>query len=641
MRRFGVRFAATVCFLGVTLLLWRTTSQAISLDKEGDIKLGVRTYVNARVGTENTHDGVPLDTGGSAVTRKPVDVTTSATFPHSDAGHLRQNRFFIEAELNHDLTRLLKEGVGPLSLLNELPFKFKSLSYHLTFRGEGEGLYDWGPNEYSTAVEFNKLLRVPPAIAGQTIVDVPSNRHRLRKLGTDRERLFQAYLESNVGNLFLRTGRQILSWGETDAFQLLDHINPIDSSFGGFLIGLDERRIPLDMVLANYYLGNFGPVSDAYLEGYAAIDNKVGYYPGTPAGSPWALPSLGNPSNAAQSIATQPARTINNTRGGFLLKFNALNTTFSLAHYYTYFDTPSLQVRTRRGPNGVGTVFPVPFNDGLPCGAPGPKVCSGGANAGAACFSNSGCPGGTCVPSSNMCGYPARAVQSAPKVQVSGATASFALPKLYSVLRSEVAYFKDEPSFSQGQLDPFIFTDPKNNPGDTSTGGRRLRDSFNTVIGWDMNQWIRFLNPNETFTFSTQFFYKHIIGGGGSNIFNADGTLNKDREVLPIELTLIGPPGILHNSRVEPVFIRQPTNQYLQTLAIFTSYRSGTINPAMVFFYDWGGGLVYQPSVVFTRDPFRFAIDYSIIDSHIYKGASGVSLLKDRDNIQFRFEYVI
>jgi hypothetical protein len=33
-------------------------------------------------------------------------------------------------------------------------------------------------------------------------------------------------------------------------------------------------------------------------------------------------------------------------RGGFLLKFNAFDATFSLAHYYTYFDIPALQVST-------------------------------------------------------------------------------------------------------------------------------------------------------------------------------------------------------------------------------------------------------------------------------------------------------
>src|SRR5262249_13593724 len=144
----------------------------------------------------------------------------------------------------------------------------------------------------------------------------------------------------------------------------------------------------------------------------------------------------------------------------------------------------------------------------------------------------------------------------------------------------------------------------------------------------------------QTFFISTQFFYKHIKNAAGDRMFNADGSPNPDREVLPIELDLIQRAATL-GQRVEPLFIRQPKDQFLQTLAIFTSYRSGTINPAMVVFYDWGGGFVYQPGVTFSRDPFRLSIDYSLIDSHIYKGGSGVSLLKDRDNVQFRFEYVI
>src|SRR5436305_1363509 len=101
LRGYGVVCLATVCMVG-----WISRSEAISLDSDGDIKFGARTYVNARVGTENTHDGVPLAPDPS--------ISTTATFPHSNAGHLRQNRFFLELELNHSLGRLVKEGVGPL-----------------------------------------------------------------------------------------------------------------------------------------------------------------------------------------------------------------------------------------------------------------------------------------------------------------------------------------------------------------------------------------------------------------------------------------------------------------------------------------------------------------------------------------------
>lgn len=595
----------------VCVILRPYAGGAISLDENGDIKFGARTSVNARVGTENTHDGIlPVGTGGQTVV---------GTFPHSDGGNLRQNRLFLELEINHDLDRLVQRGVGPLTLLTALPVKIKGLAYHFTFRGEGESLYDWGPTCYSTATEFRRAAEHTPIFPGSITppaIDVAGDRQRLRHLGTDRERLFQAYVEAYAGRLFLRLGRQVLSWGETDGFQLLDHINPLDSSFGGFLISLDERRVPLDMALANYYIGDIGPASEIHLEGFAAIDNKVGYVPGSVKGSAWTLPGLGALSNTTLSISEAPARTVENTRGGVQLRFNALDATFGVAHYYTYFDTPAVQVFTPKG--GIGNRFP----DGLPC-ADG---------------------------SGNDCGYLIHAVQTAPKVQVSGVSTTFALPQFYSVFRGEVAYFKDEPAFTQGQLDPFLFYFKQ--PGRKlvfprgTTGGRRLSDSINAVVGLDTNQWIRFLNANQTFFISTQFFYKHINHAAGHRVFLADGTLNPDREVLPIPQNVVVVPAIpkstpLNGVRVEPLFIQQPADQYLQTFFIGTSYHSGVINPSLTVFYDWGGALLYQPAVTFSRDPFRFAIDYSIIDAHSPKGGSGVSLLKDRDNVQFRLEYVI
>ena len=613
MRRSRLRAWGGVCLAVVSLHVCRGTGWAISLDTDGDLKLGARFYVNARVGTEDTHNGVPIS---SSRLRPPVvTVSNSATFPYSPAGHLRQNRGFIEVELNHNLDRLVRENVGPFSLLNDLPFKIKGLAYNATFRGEGDSLYDWGPREYSTASQFYETAKAQndSAIAThQTVVNVSAARERLRHLGTDRERLFQAFLEGNVGNLFVRIGRQNLSWGETDAFQLLDHINPIDSSFGGFLISLDERRVPLDMLVTNYYLGDKGPFTEAHIESFVAIDNEVGYYPGTPAGSPWALPGFGAPSNTTETFVLRPATTINNARGGVQLKFNALDATFGLAHYYTYFDTPTVEVQT--SPANTPPSPPLKaFQEGLPCARAGTD-----------------------------CGYIAHAFQRAPKVQVSGGSTTFALPQWYSVVRGEVAYFMGEPAFTQGEIDPFLFTN-------AHSGGTREKNSINAVVGFDTNQWIRALNANQTFFISTQFFFKHIQNAAGSRIYNCDKsgkcTPNPDREVLPVELDLVDfrlPPPLQSSIKnIEPVFISQPTYQYLQTLFIGTSYRSGTINPGMTFFYDWGGSFLYQPSITFSRDPFRFAIDYSIVDAHIYKGGSGISLLKDRDNVQFRVEYVI
>lgn len=644
MARSGLRFRRVVGLAVAVLALAKTPSGAITLDKEGDIKLGVRTYVNARVGTENTHSGPPVTADGL---KSPDHVLLAqGTFPRSEAGHLRQNRGYIEAELNHDLTRLIKQNVGPFSLLNDLPFKVKRLEYHATFRGEFDGLYDWGPREYSTATEFFKVRAANNPISfvhtekdkpgGQEVVDVAEARDILRKHTTNRQRLFQLYANADFGRMFVRIGRQILSWGETDGFQLLDHINPLDSSFGGFLIPLDERRVPLDMVLGNLYLGDFGPISEMYLEGFAALSNEVGYIPGTPAGSSWALPGLGAPSNATFVFAVAPPATLRNFRGGLQLKFNAFDATFSLAHYYTVFDTPALQLIIHPYPPFIPGQGKSPlhglltaFNDGGICG-PG-----------------SGADPGTC-------GTPVHTFETAPQVQVSGATTTFAVPSLYSVVRSEVAYFKDEPAFTQGQLDPFLFQGVNGNPLPltppaqyNTTGGRRLRDSFNAVVGVDANQWIRFLNPNQTFLISTQFFYKHILDparGGPIMVKNANGIFvpNPDREVLPVQISSWSPRlGGSAQPGLGPIFVGQPSNQFLQTLFIGTSYHSGEVSPGVTIFYDWGGAFLYQPSLTLSRDPFRFIIDYSVIDAHSYKGGSGVSLLKDRDNVEFRLEYVI
>ena len=87
--------------------------------------------------------------------------------------------------------------------------------------------------------------------------------------------------------------------------------------------------------------------------------------------------------------------------------------------------------------------------------------------------------------------------------------------------------------------------------------------------------------------------------------------------------------------------LAQPVDQFLQTLLIATSYMSGQISPNLTLAYDWSGAWLVQPQVTFSRDPFRFTFAYSFLDARHLKGASGISLLRDRDNVLFQFEYVI
>lgn len=684
MARRGLRVWGLTCFVAASVALVGSRSHAASIDENGEISLGLRTYVNARVGTQSTFNTFNLGDRGDG--RADI-LQKSKTFPYSPAGHLRQNRYFLELEWKHELKRLQKEGFGPLGLLNELPFRVRNLRYGVTFRAEGDGLYDWGPSEYRTAEQWRECpdnsvkgclsanpatgygwetdpTKVDPRIAASNARHIQKLRRILRNDGgVHRERLFQAYVEADIGSrLWFRLGRQILSWGETDAFRLIDNINPIDSSFGGFLVPLDERRVPLDMLRMTLRTGDIGPMYDTFFEFYGAVDNAVGYAPGTPAGSPWALPNTGVPGTNTKSIRENPSRNFSDMRGGGRFVFNIGDGTFSLAHYYTYMDIPAVQT----------SVKPYFFNKkaGDPLNPEQAQLFA--------------------FPTSDGdYRYSVQAIQRAPLTQITGATMTFALPDLYSILRGEFAYFHDEARFTQQQLDPFIYHyygryrdlgTPNaegyrfvqddtadfgqlpaslltracdalalgvNNGVDPSlcrtTGGRRLGDSIKLAVGWDMNQFIRFLNPHQSFFISTQFFYQRLLGAADRVPFADSERLVTGGEVLPVTEydTYIPQSAFSTLGAVEPSLIRQPTNTFLHTLLITTNYRSGTVVPSFVFFYDWGGAMVFVPSLQLIQDPFRFGVEYSILEASRLKGGSGVSLVRDRDTIQFRIEYVI
>jgi Protein of unknown function (DUF1302) len=594
-------------------------AHAAALDEKGEITLGVRTYTAARIGSEDTNISIVDPTGIRQTYR-------SLTFPVSAAGHLRQSRYFVEAEFRQKLDRLIREGFGPLQLLNDLPFKMRNVKYTLVFRGEYDGVYDYGPAEYRTAYQYYNERLIPP-FSGNT-ADVGAARQNLRNVASHRERLFQAFVEADVDKLYLRFGRQILAWGETDAFRLLDNINPVDNSFGGFLIPLDERRVPLDMLRASYSIGQlpFLPFYEMFVEGYAAIDNAVAIDPGIPNGSPWQLPNL-LPSATLVTRKDLPPANFAHTRGGFQLKFNTPmplveEATFGFAHYYTYLDTPAVQTF-------VGENFPI----GIPN-----------------CQSN----GSACL---------AIAVQSVPTTQITGATSTFAIPSELvrhiglsgePIVRTELAYFRNEPRFTQSQLDPFVYalgsctSGGHVTPDGKCTNGRRTGDSWNFVLGLDLNQFIRFINPNQSFFISTQFFFKHLNGAAKRRPIPPLGPyvpgqpILFDGEVLPVPAYNQSPDsrGVI-STAAESVFIHNPVNQYLQTLLVGTSYYSGQVSPAMAMFYDWSGSFVFQPQVTLSRDPFRFVMSYSFLTAGRLKGASGISLLRDRDNVLFQFEYVL
>ena len=128
--------------LGLVLVSCGPT-RAAQLDSNGELRFRLRSYTLARVGSESFDFTDNED-------------VVQGSFPASAAGHVRQLRAFVEVGLDHDLDRLMNEGFGPLSLLRQLPFRITGLSYNLVFRGEYDGVYDFGPAEFSTAAANRK-----------------------------------------------------------------------------------------------------------------------------------------------------------------------------------------------------------------------------------------------------------------------------------------------------------------------------------------------------------------------------------------------------------------------------------------------------------------------------------------------------
>jgi hypothetical protein len=621
--RSGRRDIPGVAWLvAAALLATATPLRALDLDDTSAFRLALRSYTAVRIGTQTIGDEEPY------------------YFPGSGTGHVRQHRYFLQLDLEHDLLSYARSGHGLARALGWMNLNL--FKYSLTYRGEREGIYEYGPSEYSNYRDKLKSFRrkVPAGglaaatgleqkLENQYINDTVS---RLHRIGDSRNQLFYAYLDVEKGPLFMRVGRQVLAWGETDIFRLLDNINPLDDSFGGFFIALDERRMPLDMLRSSWNFGSFGPFSDTFLEGFVAQGNRISQDPGIPNGSPWRPGGMGYPNPILQQVNDVPD--FWEVRGGARLVTTVKDVTLTFAQYWTYFDVPTAR-------------FILP---GCPRDATG--ACTGLATP---TFKN-----------------PIYAIAENPRIPVTGMSATFPIEKIYGIMRAEAAYFNGEPFNRQGQgnpednifglgtpqanrlrdqnnteggLNPFVYPRFLDLTRENPIKGTSLRlDTFNMALGLDVNRYIRFLNPNQTFFLTTQMFYKHVFDSPGDlvlPVLHRNIGVNENAPVVgtvgPLAQGCTSKKGRTRNCALQPRLLHLDDDRFLNTLLITTAYASGKIVPQLGMFYDWQGAYVLQPGVTFVRDPFRFIVDYT----GVFGATTGqFGAVIDRDNTRFQVEYV-
>jgi len=189
------------------------------------------------------------------------------------------------------------------------------------------------------------------------------------------------------------------------------------------------------------------------------------------------------------------------------------------------------------------------------------------------------------------------------------------------------------------------------------------RDLWAFSVGLDHNQWIYFLNQNNSFTFSAQIFKADFIGLNNTYSKNIPAGLLNDTFRLgvrprsaaptgpttnPAKLNRPGGTGNRANGCI-PVSGPNPPCQFtgllpapqateVVTLSISTQYMAGNLRPSFAVIYDWSGSYLLQPGVDWTFwDPFRVSLRYSFIEGRY----AGVGFSKFKDNAWIELQYLL
>jgi hypothetical protein len=497
-------------------------------------------------------------------------------------GDLVQWRNLALVEIDHDLNKLT-EDLGILYPLKKLEIQSK---YHMVARFMYEALYNVGSEGFKEVRENDKD-------------NIDSFKQSYD--------LWEFYADFSRGPVFVRIGRQILAWGETDIFRLLDGINPLDNTFGGPFEDLDDRRIPLWMLRGSYNLDTVGPFSSLTVEGFwvpGTWDAKVS--PWAPLGTPYMAPDP-DVSVYKRLYINPPAKEMSNSRwGGRLQWLFGPDMNCSIAHYKSFLDLPTTYFVLREPVEG-------PLLD----------------------FSNLIING------------------DYPEVQVTGGSMTYWESLTNIVFRGEIAQFWDEALFEISQngrplladyaplpgpvLDAiagFAGEDPRSFgffgvPLSPQSGNMAKRDILRWMIGLDKQLWVRPLNKESMFFTSFQYFGQWIQD-------------HRNDTIMPVVIPDKFVPNTVNSITGEPVpsyqdFPHIQSTEHILTALVNTNYMKGSITPQMAAAYDLSGVWLLLPSINYIREPFRFGIQYAGIVGQY----TSFGLFRDRDQIAVTFAYLL
>jgi hypothetical protein len=600
-------------------------------------------------------------------------LTESSSFegPKYDAGDLAQHRNFYNPEFDARLTDYLRwsRNVPGLSLVAPDDFKFR-----FAWWGFYDGLYDyldprWNRNRRDLKARFSESDEPRE----ESFVFDDENKNP-RHIYASRNRINELYLDYTKGPLFIRAGRQAISWGESDTIALLDVQNPFDLTLGapGLFEDIDEARIPLWTLRSTVKLvDSWRFLSSVFADAYVVpgiIDTTVpidpilgGVSPFAPDGRDPALQTAGpdGKTGTADDVVVPtakgaarlhvavvdrlPENTWSNSRWGARLTGVVLQDyTVQGWFFRTFNQQPSpLLVSPGAIELALANRLPPTIVDDRGFRVP---VCRGIDPA----------TGQGRTPSGRICGraLPVVTLLERRLESVVGVAATWYSRPLNGIVRTEAEYFIDELAFiPERNLNARALIPPSIASSLHVPGAPRNRipkaDYLRFVLGYDNFFFIRPLNPTNSVTLSTAF-------NGSINTSERDGRDFRSPLTKPGKAqSVVGPvPGakICKNPSALPPSLQMlcvstpPKNfedQYkfegfLQT-AVQTDYMHGRLSPRIVIITDVSGIFAFAPTVTYRlRDDLLFSATYIAIAA---TRETGIGAFRDHDMVQLRVTY--
>lgn len=567
-------------------------AQAIYLDEGQTVSLRLRAYSQGSVRLEDSQGD---------------------TTPSVKVGQLVQHRNFFNPELEAKLvsyTSWMKTAGLSVVAPDALDFRLAAWGFY-------DGIYDYGTGQFhsqlgKTKAQFFEATDINQILQGTGDPDNP------RDIFQNKARINELYLNYSKGPVFLRVGKQAISWGESDTVALLDQNNPFDLTLGapGIFEDIDEARIPLWTIRGSYSLfDTLGPLSSGFVEGYwvpGGIDATTSIVP-PPTLGPYVAPgvdpqdnplliTLRNPQFAL--VDHVPEQNMSNSRYGFRVQTVVARDYTVSAWYYLAFNQA-----------------PVPRIDSVALPLKSSPAC---------------------VPGTGVNGCrPILATELVHKlVPVIGVANTFFFQPLNGIIRMEAEYFNKEPGFipsvnlliPQVNKNPNLLTNactfPNGRPGAqcighfATAGQVPYADFLRWELGYDRFFFFRPLNPTNSFTWVSAIVGSYNMTENTQRDFRFDGQQKPGTGLVP--------------NPVPADFVQLQKVEMFGQTHLQTDYLHGRMTPAITLIGYLRGTYAINPTLTYRwTDSLLFDLNFVQIDGMF----QSLGFFRDRRQIAMRMTY--